>query len=99
VKNSEEITDYISKKTKRGMLLLVFICLCIVYAPRVLSLFKEEDAVQLTQQEIQKMEELKRDYQKNNPKKEIPSKNECIVDHLPSLTPMTTLYLIGCMLV
>ena len=65
MKNSEEIPEYISKKTKRGMLLLVFICLCIVYTPRVLSLFKNQDAVQLSQQEIQKIEELKTEYKKN----------------------------------
>lgn len=65
----KEIPDFISKKTKRGILLLVFICLLIIYTPRLFSLFKKTDAVELTQIENEKVEQLQANYIQEQEKK------------------------------
>ena len=65
----KEIPEYISKKTKRGILLLVFLCLLIIYTPRLVSLFTKKDPVVLTQKEIEKVKELQANYIQDQRKK------------------------------
>lgn len=69
MKKDKEVPDFISRKTKRGILLLVFLCLLIIYTPRLFSLFKKTDAVELTQLEIEKMEQLQANYIQEQQKK------------------------------
>ena len=69
MKKEKEIPDFISKKTKRGILLLVFLCLLIIYTPRLFSLLKKTEAVELTQTEIEKVEQLQANYIQEQQKK------------------------------
>ncbi len=55
--------DFVSKRTKRGILLLVLLCLLIIYTPRVLSFFKNHDEIELTKEEMAKVEELQANFQ------------------------------------
>ncbi len=55
--------EYISNRTKRGILLLVFLCLLIIYTPRLISFLQPSEKIELTTREIKIIEELKTNYQ------------------------------------
>lgn len=59
-------TYFVSKRTKRGILLLVFVCLTIIYTPRVWGLLSNSEDYILSQSEMEKVEELQT-YQKKYP--------------------------------
>ncbi len=59
----EDNTEFVSKRTKRGILLLVFLCLLIIYIPRIISVFRPSEKIELTTAELKIIEELKTDYQ------------------------------------
>lgn len=62
--------EFISRKTKRGLLLLVFLCLLIIYVPRLYAYFQPADEVVLSQNEIEKIAELKVVYQNRKTQKQ-----------------------------
>jgi len=63
--------SYLSKKTKRGVLVLVVICLFIVYTPRFLAWAKPSQKLKLTYTQLVQVErlnsnKLRADYQRKN---------------------------------
>jgi competence ComEA-like helix-hairpin-helix protein len=56
--------EFVSRKTKRGLLLLVFLCLLIIYIPRFLSFFRTPEDIALSQVEMEKARELVAFYNK-----------------------------------
>lgn len=63
--------SYLSKKTKRGVLILVVICLCIIYTPRFLDWAKPAQKLKLTHTQLAQVErlnsnKLRADYQRKN---------------------------------
>lgn len=52
---------YISKRNRRGVFTLFFVSLALVFTPRILMYFSEEEKVEITIEEIQELDE-KREY-------------------------------------
>lgn len=69
MKKEQKNIEYISKRTKRGILLLVFLCLLIIYTPRIISVLWPSEKMELTRSEIKIIDELKTNYREEQDKK------------------------------